>query len=640
MRPISAVTLSLVLLCGGYSCVWAAKMHKAESPDGKVQLRVTLKEGIPHYELSWKGRTLVKPSRLGEVRKNRVSTDHYRIVETSRETIDRTWQPTWGQFSRRRNHYNELAIVLHPRSAPKDHTLQVVFRCYNDGLAFRYAWPRGNGKLRLEGERTELRLAGNYDSWWVSGRWGIRESNAPQPAGKLQKINTPLTMKVSPDCYMSFHEAGLRAYAPMRLKRNGSEGETIFRVLLTSPVVAETPHCSPWRTIQLASRAGGLIESGLLRNLNQPNAIESPSWIQPGQCVWDWRARGAREGDFTYRLGTETMKRFIDFAAENGVEYAMVDAGWYGPQRHADPLTTIDAIDIPKLGKYAERNAVGLWLYIHSNALRGDRLDKVLSQCREWGAKGIKQGFLNTFSQDGVEFSHRVLRKAAEYKLMYDCHEPIKPTGYSRTYPNYMTREYVHSLVDGSLPASSPGYVCSIPFLQGLAGPVDRTPGMFDLNTAIERDKVRVEIKSTVMGQVAQCLAIYTPFLCLADTPEAYREKIDLFRFIAAMPMTWDETRVMNARIGRSVTVARRSGNEWFVASLTDKKSRELGIPLDFLSEGRYRATIYSDGVDASYTANRESYRVTEKIVQPGDTVTAPLASGGGHAMWLKRVNK
>lgn len=640
MRRITALVVFVTLSCAFYSGARAGRSLEAESPDGQVRVTVMLDEGIPRYRLSWKGRTLVKPSRLGIVRQGAPDGPRYEMAETTRKTVDRTWQPAWGQFSTVRNHYRQLKVRLRPRSDAGGPPLDIIFRCYNDGIAFRYGWPEGQGSLQLSGERTELRLGGNYQSWWISGRWGIRETDAPRPAGRIQNANTPLTMKVSPDCYMSVHEAALHAYAPMRLKRFGGEGTPNFRVKLNSPVKAELPHRSPWRTIQLASRAGGLIESSLLRNLNRPRAIESTSWIRPGQCVWDWRARGAKEGDFTYGLDTATMRRFIDFAAENDVEYAMIDAGWYGPQRSADPLTPIDAIDVPGLGRYAEDKGVGLWLYIHSGALKEYSLDEIFTTYRDWGVVGIKHGFLSDPTREGVDFCHRVLRKAADYKLMYDCHESIKPTGYSRTYPNFMTREYVHSLVDGRIPASSPGYVCSIPFLHGLGGPVDRTPGMFDLEGAIKRDVVRVEIKSTVMNQVAQCLAIYTPLLCLPDTPEAYREKKDLFRFIAAMPMTWDETHVTNARIGRSVTVARRSGDTWFVASLTDKEGRDLEIPLNFLSEGRYRATIYADGPDASYTENRESYRVTEKVVRPDDTITAPLAPGGGHAMWLKPIEK
>jgi len=300
-----------------------------------------------------------------------------------------------------------------------------------------------------------------------------------------------------------------------------------------------------------------------------------------------------------------------------------------------------------------------MWLYINKIALREYDIDQTFALYRDWGIAGIKHGFLSGSTQEHVEFSHKVMEKCAEYEIMYVLHEPNKPTGMRRTYPHFMSREYINGMLDSAnRPASTPTQLCIFPFVHNLAGPLDRSCGMFDLDSYITRERCHRQLPTTVASQVAQCLIFPSGLLTLPDSPDAYNRKPDLFEFIANLPMTYDETRVLNAEIGRLVTLAKRSGSAWFVSSLADEKGRSFELTLDFLEEGvTYDATLYEDGEDADYRyigpankkaakakgvelvptkTKRELYQVRKKTVQRGDVIRVRIAPGGGHNLWIR----
>ncbi|WP_372845805.1 glycoside hydrolase family 97 catalytic domain-containing protein [Pontiella sp.] len=405
-----------------------------------------------------------------------------------------------------------------------------------------------------------------------------------------------------------------------------------------------------------------MVESSLILNLNEPNRLADTGWIKPGVALWDWRNHGGKADDgFVYGINTESYIRYIDFAHQNGLPYLIIAAEWYGPERDdkSDPIKYEHDVDIPRITDYAKQKGVGVWLYINDRALKNFDMDRTFSQYRKWGIKGIKHGFLGGGNQTKNAFSVKVLEKCAEYQLMYVLHEANKPTGLTRTYPNFISSEYVNSMLDAAnrVPAT-PSELAVFPVVHSLSGPVDRSCGLFGLDEAIGREKVHKQIPSTVVSQAAQCLVFPSGILTLPDMPDAYNRKMDLFEFIKQLPMTYDETKVLEMKIGDYITMARRTGDTWLVAALADESGRALELNLDFLEPGvTYDVTLYEDDANADYQfpggwnrkdaakkkvpfkpveTKRELYQIRKQTVKKGDVISARIAPGGGHCMWIR----
>jgi alpha-glucosidase len=580
------------------------------------------------------------------------------ISGSERDTVDNTWDQAWGAQTKVRNHYEELTVGLKEDSSP-NRFLTLVFRAYNDGIAFRYIIPNQDSidDFIIANENTKFRFKDDHTSWHTDIR-GIRITG-PIPLSEVESGLSPVVLDVSDsqtDHHVSVHEAALRESAAMELKGTDDHPYTL-QSHLASTVDASPPYSTPWRVVQTVSGPAGLINSNIFVNLNGPNKFKDSSWIQPGKVMWDWRARGFVTSDgFEYGLNNESIKRLIDFASEHNIRYTLLDAGWYGGGLAAegDPLTPIDEVDVPALADYAASQDVSLRLYIDNTILHEYDLDEVFSTYQDWGIAGIKHGFLGENSQNKIENNIQFLKKAAEYELSYNVHEAYHPTGIRRTYPSFLTREFGRNLGDARPSRyispdtgqkdtyASPAYHTTLPFVQMLGGPLDMSPGLFDVSNAMDRETIQGSIASTVTAQVARTLVIFTGILTLPDAPEAYEEKSDLFEFIEDMPpMTWDESRVINAQIGDYITVARRTGDEWFLGSETDESERNLDIPLSFLAPPKntpprnYVAEIYADAEDADFETNPEAYRTLRKVVDFEDSLTASMASGGGHAVHL-----
>ena len=343
----------------------------------------------------------------------------------------------------------------------------------------------------------------------------------------------------------------------------------------------------------------------------------------------------------------------------------MIDAEWYGPENNkkSDPVTYEHEVDMPKITSYAKEKGIGIWLYINDKALKGFDMDRTFSQYQKWGIVGIKHGFLGGGNQAKNAFSVKVLEKCAEYQIMYNLHEPNKPTGLARTYPHYVSNEYVNSMLDAAnrVPAT-PSELSVYPVVHNLGGPVDRSCGLFDMDQSIARKKVHKQIPSTVVSQVGQCLVFNSGILTLPDMPDAYKRKIDLFEFIKQLPMTYDETKVLDLEIGDNITMARRAKDTWFTAALADESGRKLELKLDFLkSDVTYDVTLYEDTEESHYKfpggwnkkdaaakkvpfkpveTKRELYQVRKMVLKKGDIVSADIAPGGGHCMWIRPTKK
>jgi alpha-glucosidase len=624
------------------------------SPDGNVLVSLRLEKGDPHWAVSFGEHPVLQYSRLG-LQPQDAPYGAFKVIGSKQSTLDETWQPVWGKTSSVRNHYNQVLLNLEEIGGQK-RRLNIAARTYDNGAAIRYEMV-GTGSQTFSSDLTQFSFAGDFTCWSANGE---RANIGPVPLSKYGGSQLPLTVKVAEDCYASLLEAAIEDYAPISLIRTAP---TTF-LASTGPSTAALPSQSSWRVLLLGERPGDLLANNTMVNLNPPSAIEDTEWIKPGISLWDWRGWGAKTPDgFTYGMDMESWRRQIDFASKHGLGYLLLDSGWYGLEfdPDEDPTTSRDhlilqpgpdkpelirkpapenwesPIDVPALIKYAKERNVGIILYLNDAAQQKHDLNETLATYQEWGAAGIKYGFMRAGGQDKVLKTRRIVELCAMHELLCDFHDgPIAPSGDRRTFPNYVTREFCHSQSD-AMRAFSPSTFCTTVFTNMLSGPLDMCNGMYSLNSAKEaRPKIFSEVYSTVTAETARVLITFSGLSLLPDIPEAYEAKADLFEFIAKLPMNWDETRILNGEIGRLITTARRSGEEWFIGSSCDERGVELSIPLDFLKEGvEYAATLYEDGDQAHYKTNREAYQVRHTVVRKGDIVKAKLAPGGGHCIYL-----
>ena len=659
---------TLLILTATFVLTSANAAEVLRSPNEAIEVSFTTDADQITYMVSLNGETIISPSELGLKSDANAPLE---VVNIQRSSVDETWETVWGNYSEIRNHYNEIQLELGKVAAQT-----VIFRVYDDGIAFRYEIPAASTfNEAYQYEATEITFVSEQPkAWfpltqvlvsdetdlntWVPAKKGQKPSKNARYDYQPSVIRTPLTLKLVDDAYIVVHEAEVIQSDVADVRLNDRT------LTFNSKMNGAGGRITPWRTVTIAERPEALIESSMILNLNEPNKLKDTSWIKPGVTMWDWRAHGAHADDgFEYGINTESYIRFIDFAAEAGIEYLMIDAEWYGPERDkaSDPKTPIAEVDIEKICAYAKEKGVGMWLYINTKALQAFDVDATLKQYKDWGVVGIKQGFSASEHRSAVEHDMGIIKKCAEYGIMIVRHESAKPTGVNRTYPNMLSYEYVNSMLDsGQRPAATPSRVINNLFVFGLAGPVDRSCGMFDLDSFITREKCHRQLPSTVVSQVAQCMLFPSGLVTLPDIPDAYRRKADLFDFIGQLPMTWDQTIALEAEIGKYITLARQAGDEWFVAALADEAGRTTSVTLDFLEDGvTYDVTLYEDAPNAHYEfigpmnkreaksqkialkaqeTRRELYQVRKITAKKGDVIPVVIAPGGGHAMILKPI--
>jgi alpha-glucosidase len=663
----------------------AGATRSVESPDGAVEITLSMTDAGPCYSLSYGGTTIVEPSSLGlEFRDADPLAGNLRIAGTHRRDADTTWEPLWGETAEVRNHYNELAVGL-TETGGAGRSLTLVFRAYDDGAAFRYVLPdqADVDEFVITNERTRFAFAGDYRSWWIPDNWENYEylyeetplseiSNSPDVGlEETDAANTPVTMKVDDDCYVSVHEAALTDYAAMTLSRYEGKPTTFEGTLVPWPdgakVKAEAPHASPWRTFTLGSTPGDLAESKLILNLNEPNKLEDTSWIDPGKYMGIWWE--LHVGKSTWAPGpdvgatTANAKRYMDFASEHGIGSLLVEGwnvGWAGgfdswsnPPYSFDFTESIDQYDLEEVVEYGESldPPVGVTIHNETGGGVGNYIEQVEEAYQYYEELGIHSAKLGYVSEEGVliddEFyTHHgqrmvnhyryVTKLAADHEIMLNVHEPIKPTGVRRTWPNLLTREGASGLeYENFRPEGNPpAHTLTLPFTRILGGPFDYTPGIFDV-TYPEYGDTRVH--DTRARQLALYPILFSGLQMVADLPENY-DDLDEFEFVENVPASWDETTVLESEIGRYATFARRKDEEWYVGSGTDDTPRALDVPLDFLSDGHapYVATVYTDGEDADYETNPTSVQIDEFVVDADDTLVASMIEGGGQAVRLR----
>jgi alpha-glucosidase len=670
------------------SCRFADTQAEVASPGGVLSVKFFVDEdGAPFYRLLRGQTVVVDTSRLGFAFQGMAPLDgRLVIVATASRAIDETWEQPWGEQRSIRNRANELRISLQESVEPR-RMFDVVFRVYDDGIGFRYEFPQqpNLSSVVIADERTQFRMAGDHTAWWTPAdfdsyehlytvsklsaldatpyieKQGLAMSSIPNP----HAANTPLTLRTAEGLHISLHEADLTNYAGMTLAV-GPDKRTLSAALVPaadgSKVKATLPFRTPWRTIQVAEQAADLVTSYLILNLNEPNKLDDTSWITPMKYMGIWWEMHLNKS--TWHQGpkhgatTANAKYVMDFAAQHGIKGLLVEGWntgwehWLGPNREGvfDFTTPYPDFDIEEVVRYGREKGVAL-IGHHETAgavtTYEQRIDSAFAFYRRLGVPAVKTGYVGSISPKGehhhgqwmVNHYQRVVEKAAAARIMLDVHEPIKPTGLRRTYPNMMTREGVRGTEFNAWGGGNPpSHIVTLPFTRMLAGPIDYTPGIFN----IKFDEYNREqcVKTTLANQLAQYVLLYSPLQMAADLVAHY-EGHPMFRFIAEVGVDWETTRVIHGQIGEYATIVRqeRGTGRWFLGSATNEEARTLEASLDFLAPGkRYKATIYADGPDAHWDTNPTSYQVREETVDRQTRLSLVLAPGGGQAISFEEI--
>ncbi|WP_019659384.1 glycoside hydrolase family 97 protein [Stenotrophomonas hibiscicola] len=671
VRALFAHMLGLALI-GWATLVQAApQVASVESPGKVLKVSLVLDGGTARYRVERLGDTVVEDSKLGfALRDGRLDRD-FALLGQQRRSVDDTWEQPWGERRLTRNHFNELTVQLTEATGSK-RRLDVVFRVYDDGLGFRYVFPE-QPNLReaiIDDELTEFAIAPESTAWWIPAGEPIHYEYLYQrtPLREVPLVHTPMTLRSRDGLHVAIHEAALVDYAGMWLRR--TEAQRLRAQLSPSAegwkVRRALPFATPWRTLQIADRAGGLVESDLILNLNEPNALGDVSWVKPAKYlgVW-WSMHLDNESWATGRKHAATTaktKKVIDFAAAHGFRGVLVegwnpgwDGMWVGNGYDFDFTRATPDFDIEALSAYGLKKGVHLIGHHETGCAiehYEDQLGAALDLYARLGVDQFKTGYVCDDGQvdrrnstggplwrewhDGQFMARhhlKVVEEAARRHLSVNPHEPIKDTGLRRTYPNWISREGARGMEYNAWgqPPNPPEHEVNLVFTRMLAGPMDYTPGILSL-----KGRHGQAIPSTLARQLALYVVLYSPIQMAADLPEHYLQHREAFRFIEDVAVDWEQSRVLDGEVGDYVTIVRRDRNsrDWFLGSITDEHGRVLPVSLGFLEPGvRYRAEIYRDGEGADFRSNPFAFARETREVTSADALTLVLAPGGGQAI-------
>ena len=711
-------------------CALIVNAQKLTSPDGNLEMNFSLDgKGAPMYELSYKGKIVIKPSKLGlELKKEDANKhtdfewkevkdastldiktnlyDGFKIEKTEITSFDETWKPVWGEEKEIRNHYNQLAVTL---AQPKNNRYIIIeFRLFNDGLGFRYDFPQqpNLNYFIIKEERSQFAMTGDHKAFWIPGDYDTQEydytesrlseirglmkeaitPNSSQTPFSPTGVQTALMMKTDDGLYINLHEAALIDYACMHL--NLDDKNMVFESWLTPDVngdkgYMQTPCHTPWRTIIVSDDARDILASRITLNLNEPCKIEDTSWIKPVKYVGVWWEMITNKGSWAYtddvasvKLGetdytktkpngkhsanNENVKRYIDFAAEHGFDQVLVEGwnqgweDWFGCSKDYvfDFVTPYPDFDVKMLNEYAASKGVKLMMHHEtSSSVRNyeRHMDKAYQFMVDNGYNSVKSGYVGDIIPRGEyhygqwmnnHYLHAV-KKAADYKIMVNAHEAVRPTGICRTYPNLIGNESARGTEYESFGGSKVFHTTILPFTRQIGGPMDYTPGIFETDCSKVNPENTSRVRSTLVRQLALYVTMYSPLQMAADLPENYERFMDAFQFIKDVAIDWDESKYLEAEPGDYVTIARRAKgtNDWYVGCTADENGHQTKLALDFLEPGKkYEATIYADAKDASWDKNPQAYTITKKKVTNKTKLNLKAASGGGFAISIKEV--
>lgn len=668
--------LASLFLMLAVACDATAETLRVESPNGANRVSFELRDGAPYYSVSRFDNEVIAASRMGfKLVDHADLAGGFEVVATDRNAVDDQWTQPWGESHLVRDKHNELRVTLQ-QTGESGGRLVVVFRVFDDGVGFRYEFPEQDGlkEFEIADELTEFALTEDARCWWVPAFSDNRYEYLYEttPVSKTGSVHTPFTYQTSDGLCVSIHEAALVDYSSMALTNTGDLRLQADLYPWSDGVKVKTaaPMKTPWRTVQLGDSAADLITSHLILNLNEPCKLQDTSWIKPGKYVGVWW--GMHVGTHTWGSGpqhgatTENVKHFIDFASKYGFDGVLVEGwneGWDGDWMNNGAQFNFTKpypdFDMEELSRYAQQRDVYL---VGHHETAGDianyerQLDDAYHYYVDHGVKAVKSGYVDF--ADGIdridesgkrhgEWHHgqfmvrhyqHALEQAAKHQIMVIAHEPIKDTGLRRTWPNAISREGARGQeynAWGGEGGNPPEHTAILPFTRMLSGPMDFTPGVFDLklNTG---DRPNNSVNTTLAKQLALYVVIYTPMQMAVDFPEVYEQHLDAFQFIRDVPTDWQETRVLNASIGDYVTVVRRErgGEDYFLGAVTDENGRVLSTPLSFLERDRtYIAQIYRDADDAHWDTNPQAYVVHEREVDANTILELRLAPGGGQAI-------
>jgi alpha-glucosidase len=632
------------------------------SPNGNIAVRFELKSlstpyksgERPYYRVSYEGRPILADSPLGLRFAGAPPLDHgFAISSSATASHDSPWQDRINDNRTVRDHYNQLMIHLQERAAPH-RRMDLIFRAYDSGIAFRYFLPRqqalGNFTLTEEDTgfyfvRKASAFALNLGSFTTAYEGEFNRVDVAQ-IHPSSIVGLPLLVHVPDGPWLALTEADLEDYAGMYVGGAAGIPNGLASKLAPLPghpgeaVISATPKSTPWRVVMINSSPGGLIDTteDLVLDLSPPCALQNTSWIEPGKTAWDWWS-GDYDTDVNFKPGmnTPTLEHYIQFAADHHLPYMLIDAGWarhstQGNFESADITHWNSHVDLPQILAFAKARGVKVILWMHWKSVQ-KQMNVAFPLFHQWGVAGIKVDFMNSDSQPMVNFYYRVARTAARYHLVVDFHGAFKPTGMRRTYPNQLTREGVMGMeYSKSTYRCTPYHDVILPFTRMLAGPMDYTPGCFNNATKAQFKPHNVDpmCQGTRAHQLAMYAVFFSPLQMLSDYPEIYDHSPGM-TFLDQVPTVWDETRVVNGEPGEYVTIARKKANRWYLGSMTNWTPRELDIPLQFLGAGKYHAQIFADGPDAA--ENAKSLKISSRLVSAQDHLKAELAPGGGLAV-------
>ena len=704
MKNQTLTLCSLLLLSLLASCEEEKLNTKVVSPNESNLIEFFLNErGTPMYTVSHNGAMVIDTSAMGfEFKDQETLKGGLNLLDVSLNSQDETWQMPWGEQREVRNHYNGMVVSLQETESP-NRKLNIHFKAYDDGIGFRYEFlaQEDRDSIIIMEEHTEFQLTGDHTTWWIPGDWDIYEQlynttkvseidattkrDHPNLAATYipeNAVNTPVTMRSDDGLHLTFHEANLTDYAGMTLKVDNETlkltSDLVHSDRLGHAVKTALPAVTPWRTIQIADRAGDLIESRLIENLNEPNKLGDVSWFTPmkyvgiwwemhlGLSTWDLEATqdmntfatlGKEQVSVKHGATTENTKRYIDFAAANGFGGVLVEGWntgwnyWIGFEDREgvfDFVTPYSDYNLDELSAYAKNKGVEIIMHHETSAAPRtyeQQMDSAYALMQKHGMHSVKSGYVGKIIPKG-EYHHgqwmvnhyrKALEKAANYQVAVNAHEPIKATGLRRHLPNAISREGLRGqefnawATDGGNP---PEHLPIVAFTRMLAGPIDFTPGVFEIGLP---QKPENQINTTLAQQLALYVVIYSPIQMACDLPQNYEGRPAL-QFIRDVGVDWEQSIVLNGEVGDFVTIAReeRETGNWFIGGITDENSREVTIDFDFLPEGKtFKAALYRDADDSHYKDNPQALQIEQMEVKNGDSQKIRLAPGGGFAISL-----
>ena len=693
-----------------------AVAQTVKSPNGNVAVTFSLTDnGKPTYEMTYKNKEVVKPSHLGlELAKDKHASkgfeetdlmDGFTVSNTKTTSFDETWKPVWGETSTIRNNYNELEVDLSQPATNRN--IIIRFRVYDYGMGLRYEFPQqaSLNSFVIKEEHTQFAMAGNHTAYWIPGDYdtqeyeynitpltGIRsvisanrekyKSNSSTTVFSDTGVQTSLQMKTKDGLYINIHEAACLDYPTMHL--NLDDKNLVFESWLTPDAVGrkgfiQTPFNTPWRTVLVSDDARDMLSCKLTLNLNEPCKIKDTSWIHPTKyCgVWWNMIVGTKTWSYTndlpsVRLGVtdyskckpngthgatnEEVKRYIDFAAKNGLQEVLVEGwnegweDWFGHQKLDvfDFVTPYPDFDIKMLNDYAHSKGVKLMMHheTSSSALNYERhMEDAFNLMNKYGYDAVKTGYVGDiiprgeyhYSQLMNNHYQRVVEEAAKHHIMVNAHEATRPTGICRTWPNLIGNESARGTEYEAFGGSVPYHTVMLPFTRLQGGPMDYTPGIFETKLS-EWSNNTSYVHTTLCGQLSLYLVMYSPLQMAADLPEHYEKYDDAFQFIRDVACDWDDSKYIEAEPAKYITVARKAKgtDNWFIGGKCDENGHKSVLKLDFLDKGRkYNATIYADAPNANYKDNPKAYVITKKVLKKGDVLKLTEAPGGGFAISL-----